>query len=435
VFSRHREPLVWLAVAMLSSLGFWWAGRNRDPAPPSGKTVITWYAMINTLRDLYVEEAAQFERLHPDLRVRIVWAPGSEYNTKLKTLAAAGRLPDLFYGGDVWLSYQLPLMRDLTPYVERDAAEIGLDDYFPAIRAAMRLDGRTYILPESLNLSLLYYNRRLFAEAGLAEPSESWTWDDLVRAGRVLTRPAGPGRPGVWGCARVEGWWGEWLIDVRQAGGRVFTPDGRRCLLDSPAAIAGLRFYLDKSRKYGISAPPGFEPANGFVNQRTAMVFGGHVGFWLLYDAAPGLDWDAQMLPAGPAGRKGGELAIAGYSISRTCPHPEAAWELAKFITRREAVAAIVAQGGVSVRRSVAEQALRAAGKGSAPPRNLAAVYRQFDYGEPIPHNAYFIEIMFDFIQPEVDRMLLGEVTPEEAGRRATEAVNAFLENFAPESS
>ncbi len=434
MFSRPREPLLWMAVALLSAAGFWWAGRSRNPAPLPGKTIVTWYQLITPLQDLHREEAAAFEKAHPNIEVRIVWATGTEYNTKLKTLAAAHQLPDLFFAGDVWLSYLRPLMRDLTPLVRRDAAAMGLDDFYPAIRAAMQLDGRTYIMPDTMNLSLLYYNRRLFSEAGLSEPTDGWTWDDVVRAGRVLTRPGTPGRPGVWGCSRVEGWWGEWLIYVRQAGGAVFTADGRRCALDSPQAVAGLGFYLDKSARYGISAPPGFEPANGFVNQRTAMVVGGHVSFWLSYSATPGLDWDVQVLPSGPAGRPGGELAIAGYSISATCPHPEAAWELAKFVTRPEAIAAIVARGGVSVRRSVAEAAMRDLRRGSGP-GNLAAVYRQFDYGEPIPHNPYFLEMMYNLIQPEVDRMLLGELTPAETGRRAAAAVNAFMANFDPEGS
>jgi ABC-type glycerol-3-phosphate transport system substrate-binding protein len=96
-----------------------------------------------------------------------------------------------------------------------------------------------------------------------------------VQAGQALTRPGAPGRPGVWGSSRVEGWWGEWLIYVRQSGGDLFTADGRRSLLDSPEAINGLRFYLEKSDKHGISAPVGFEPLNGFVNERVAMILGG----------------------------------------------------------------------------------------------------------------------------------------------------------------
>jgi multiple sugar transport system substrate-binding protein len=434
MLSRLREILSWPLAMLLAVAGFWWAGRSHETPPAPGRTVIAWYVTITPLRDLYEAEVAAFEKLHPEIEVRIFWVPGSEYNVKLKTLAAVHELPDLFLSGDVWLSYLRPFTRDLTSLVQRDAAEIGLDDYFPEIRRAMRLDGKDYILPEYMNLSLLYYNRRLFAAAGQPEPSAGWTWADLVRAGQALTHDGADGQPPVWGCSRVEGWWGEWLIYVRQAGGKVFTPDGRHCLLGSPEAIAGLRFYLEKSTRYHLSAPAGFEPVNGFVNQRVAMIVGGHVSYWLNYNQTPGLDWDVQLLPVGPAGRSGGELAIAGYSISRESRHPEETWQLAKFLTRPAAIAAIVARGSLAVRRSVAAASLRVPGP-HAPPHNLAAAYRQFEFGEPIPHHANYLELMSLIIQPEIDRMVLGELTPEEAGRRAAAAVDAFLVTFDPKAS
>ena len=430
MFSRHRELLLWLAIGLLAVAGFWWAGRSRTPAAEDGRKVITWIVFISPLRDLYEQQIAEFERRHPDIEVRIIWVPQGEYHMKFKTLAAAGQTPDMFYSGDVWLSYLMPFMADLSPLVKRDAGEIGLDDYFPEIRAAMQHAGRTYVVPESVNISLLYYNRRLFRAAGLAEPSPDWTWDDLVRAGQKLTRPATAGDPGVWGCSRMEGWWGEWLTYIRQAGGTVFSPDGRRCVLDSPEAITGLRFYLEKSSKYHISAPGGHEPLNGFVNERVAMLVVGHVNFWLNYNQVPGLDWDVQLLPAGPHSRAGGEVAIAGYSLSRTCRYPEATWELMKFMTRPEIIEQVVARGGVAVRRSIAEAEMRDP-HGRKHPENLAAVYGQLQYSLPIPRHPNFIEIMLQVAQPEVDRMILGELSPEETGRRAAAAVNAYLATFA----
>ncbi|MDB6169335.1 MAG: N-Acetyl-D-glucosamine transport system, sugar-binding protein [Verrucomicrobia bacterium] len=430
MFFRRRDTLLWLVSALLAGAGFWWAGhRQQRPAAP-GVTQISWFVLITPLRDLYERQVTAFERAHPEIKVNIFWVPGSEYNTKLKILAATGELPDLFFSGDVWLSYLLPFSRDLTPLVARDAAEFGLDDFYPEIRRAMQLDGKYYILPEYMNLSLLYYNRRMFREAQLAEPTAAWTWDDLVRSGKALTHGPREGRPGVWGCSRVEGWWGEWFTYVRQAGGKMFSADGRRCLLDSPEAIAGLGFYLEKATKHRISAPAGFEPVNGFVNQRVAMIVGGHVSYWLNYNQVPALEWDVQLLPRGPVTRKGGEIAIAGYSISRASAHPEEAWTLVKFLTRPEAIADVVARGNLSVRRSVGEAAMQA--KGPRPnPHHLEAAYAQFEFGEPIPHHANYIEIVSQIVQPEIDRMVLGESTPEEAARRATAGVNAFMTTFA----
>lgn len=429
MLSRLRALLLWPAVLALATVGFWWSARSHEPPPPPGRKLITWVHFVSPLRDHHERQVAEFQRLHPDIEVRMILVPLTEYHMKFKTLAAAGQAPDLFYSGDVWMSYLLPFMRDLTPLVERDAAEIGLDDFFPDILAAMRHEGRYYVIPEHANVALLYYNRRLFRAAGVAEPTADWTWDDLVRAGVALTRPATTDDPGVWGCGRMEGWWGEWLTYVRQAGGMVFTPDGRRCTLDSPEAIAGLRFFQDKALSHRLSAPAGFEPLNGFVNSRLAMLMGGHVNFWPNYNQMPDLDWDIQLLPVGPATRSGGELAIAGYGINRHTPYAEEAWMLLKFLTRPEAALEVMRHGSISPRRSVAAVQIGERQSGDRP-RNVAAAYDQIQFAQPIPRHPYYIEIMLQIVQPEIDRMVQGKLTPEQAARRATDGVNAFLATF-----
>lgn len=431
MLTRLRILFLWLGFAALAAVGFWWTGHSHEPKPPPGRTEISWMFFVSPLQDFYEQEVAEFERLHPDITVRLIVVPASEYHMKFKTLAAAGEAPDLFYAGDVWMSYLLPFMHDLTPLVQRDAKEIGLDDYFPEIRVAMQDQGHYYVVPEAVNVALLYYNRRLFDEAHLPYPTARWTWDDLVKNAVALTKPPAGNQPGVWGCSRVEGWWGEWLTYVRQAGGTVFSPDGHRCVLDSPEAVTGLRFFQDKALKYHYSAPAGFEPINGFVNGRVAMEMVGHVNFWLNYNQMPGLDWDIQMLPIGPASRKGGEMAIAGYSINRRTRHLDAAWALLKFLTQPAATAEIVRRGSISPRRSVAEAQLKARRPGEHP-QNLAAAYEQMSYALPIPRHPDFIEVMLQIVQPEIDRMVQGAQTPEETARRATDAVNAYLATFDP---
>lgn len=431
---RIRDLLTWLVLLALTAAGFWWAAKDHEPPPAPGRKLLTWVHFVSPFRDLHERAVAEFQQLHPDIEVRLIFVPRNEYHMKFKTLAAAGQAPDLIFTGDVWMSYMLPFLLDLTPLAERDAVEIGLDDYFPEFRSAIQQEGRYYLLPDNMNVALLYYNRRLFREAGVAEPTADWTWDDFVQAGKALTRPATADDPGVWGCGRIEGWWGEWLTYVRQAGGTVFTPDGRRCVLDSPEAIAGLRFFQDLALRHRISPPAGYLPPNGFVNERLAMLMVGHVDFWANFNQMPGLDWDIQLLPVGPAGRTGGEIAVGGYGIYKDTAHPEEAWALLKYITRRETAVEIMRRGHVALRRSVAELQLSER-QPRARPQNIAAAFGQSKYALPIPRHPHFIEIMLQIVQPEVDRMIMGELTPEETARRATAGVNAFLATFDPSDS
>ena len=431
MFARVGRAAVPTLAAVMLVLAFRYAARRPPGTERSGMTPVTWLVPISSRKSACEALADDFRKRHPDIDLRLIWVPPAQYPIKFKTLAAAGQPPDVFDTGDVWVAYMLPFLLDLTPWVERDAAEIGLDDFYPDVLEASRYDGRYYFLPHTMNVSLLYYNKDAFDHAGLAYPSGQWTWDDFARAGRTLTVRDASGQVTQWGCTSVEGWWGEWLIYVRQAGGQPFSDDGRSCLLDSPEAVRGLRFFHEKVYRDGFAPEPGRGFPGGFAGQRYAMVLGGHVGDWRTFNAVSNLNWDVQLLPAGPAGRAGGEMALGAYGISRHCRHPEAAWTLLKFLVSHAALEKEVRDGALSVRRSAADRILFSPERRQAP-RHMDAVYAQLEHARPIPRLPNYIEVALNVIQPEIDRMMQDRQTPEQAARRAAAAANAFLETLAP---
>src|SRR5687768_8052919 len=131
--------------------------RARADKGAAGPVEVTWMVGVGPDRPMFEKLLARFHELHPDIRVRPIWVPGSQYQTKLKTLLAAGKPPDIFLSGDVWVAYELPFLADLTDLFERDAAEIDLEDFYPELLAACRYDGRQVLLPRWFNVSLLYY--------------------------------------------------------------------------------------------------------------------------------------------------------------------------------------------------------------------------------------------------------------------------------------
>jgi multiple sugar transport system substrate-binding protein len=375
---------------------------------------------------MYEQLLARFHELHPQIHIRPVWVPGSQYQLKLKTLIAAGKPPDIFWSGDVWVAYELPFLADLTDLVQRDAAELDLDDFYPELLAACRYDGRQILLPRWFNVALLYYNRKLFDDAHEPYPLANWTWNDYLAAAERLTRRGPDGKVEIWGSTITTGWWGEWLIYVRQAGGKLFSDDMNQCLLDSPEAISGMRFYFDKIYKHQISPRPGFGPDYGFMSGKIAMELGGHTGSWIAYNQIAGLDWDIQILPAGPVTRSGGEFAQDSYGICKTSKVREQAWEFVKFLSSKESVRVHVQNGYLSVRKSIAREML-VDGKRLAHPRNIAAAYEQLKYAQRVPRSPDYIEIALEVIQPDVDRMLDKQLDVAATCRNAAASANHFI--------
>ena len=420
-FNRLLLP----CLLIVSAVGFWYAGaRTADDA--GDKTPLTWLVRLGPLKASYETLAASFQQENPDIALRLIWVPAGQYQTKFKTLAAAGLAPDVFNTGDVWVAYMLPFLLDLTDLVARDRDEIDLDDFFPEVVAAMQHKERYYFLATHLNVSLLYYNKTLFDEMNIAYPTADWTWEDYVKVGAALTWVRQDGTK-IWGSDMLTGWWGEWLIFVRQAGGRMFNDDCSRCLLDTPEAIRGVQFYYDKVYKSGMSPRPGYGPATRFASGMMAMVWGGHMNYWRTYNQIEDLQWDIQILPRGPVTRKGGEIAVGAYGINKQSRHPEAAWRLVKHLATPEAVAEEAKFGGFPTRKSVADELLLGPGR-NARPATVQAVYAQLPHAHPIPRSPNYIELAIEVIQPEMDRMLQGELTPEQACRRAAAAANRFID-------
>jgi multiple sugar transport system substrate-binding protein len=390
------------------------------------QVTITWLLSTEQIRPQTEAIVSDFERDNPDIHVQLRWTPEPQYQTKLKTLIAADQPPDLFWCGDVWVAYLQPFLLDLTPFAQRDADEYQLNDIYPAIRRACQWSGRYYFLPRFFNVSLLYYNKNIFDAAHEPYPTANWTWADYIAAGKKLTQRDSNGVVQTWGSTIVTGWWGEWYILVRQAGGQMFNPQLTQCELNSPEAIAGMTRYADKIFRDKISPAPGYGFPNGFASAKYAMEFGGHTGNWPVFDAIPGLDWDVQLLPKSPNGRSGGEVAVDAVGISNKCPHPEEAWRLLKYLTNASSVRRYVGTGLLSTRQSIAAETFRTLSP-TYHPQHLAVAYKALDTAESLPQSRDFIEIALEIIQPEIDRMLAEKVPVPIACERATQAADAFL--------
>lgn len=410
---RLRVALAVLALGLLAGC--------EDGIPNDGREHLVWVVPTDVYRPMIEGLVRDFERENPKIAIDMRWTPGGQYPTKLKTLIAAGKSPDIINCGDVWVEYLKPFLSDLTDLGTRDAREIALDDLYPAVRESCEPKGRLYYLPRTFNVSLLYYNRTLFDARKEPYPTADWTWDDYVASAKRLTVRGSDGKVQTWGSNIVTGWWGEWLTIIHQEGGDFFGPHGR-CVLDTPAAIRGLTLYRDKITTLGISPPPGYGPPTGFASGKLAMDYTGHTGLWPTYAKLPDLDWDIEALPKGPSGRRGGEVSVDAIGVAKATPHREAAWRFVKFMASPYSIRQHIKNGFLSVRRSLTgEMKLQR-------PHNLRAVETALASAESNPRTTDFLEIALDLVQPEIDRMLTDGVPPEVAAKRATAAANTFLD-------
>lgn len=264
----------------------------------------------------------------PNITVNpIPGAPEAQVLEKFKTTAAAGTPPDVVslnanvYGDLVASKFIVPL----DSLIQTRGRGFSRDAFYPEPLNAMTVEGKLYGVPRFVTTMLLFYNKDLFARAGLAEPNENWTWErEFTSAAQRLTSL----------LAGEQGFSLGYSDSVRNTlvyswGGEFFDKAGKRSLLDQPNAMAALEFAHGLRFRQRFAPVPGQEAGATFNNGRMAINVTGSFAYTGLSAVAfkPGV----ALMPKGPGGRRTWGNAT-GYSIAEGSKQKEAAWEFIKWL-------------------------------------------------------------------------------------------------------
>lgn len=295
------------------------------PAPPEKVTIrLTTWAGEGESRELQELVLDKINASQDEFDIIHEPAP-ADYYTKVQTALAAGTGADLIWLSQEWIAgfASRGALLDITDLVsEVDAPAAQMDQYFPDILKTAQYQGRLYGLPWISQPVVLYYNPKLFDEAGLPYPDESWDWDKFMEMAQALTKDTdGDGTPDQYGFTLTG--WPPIHMFIWQAGGEVITPDLQSSPIDSPEAVEGAGFYA--SMIYNTECCPAEETIaeQGFSEMfkagKVAMFMGGAA------DTFEGLDVvGASVVPSGPANRATFAWTAATV-VNAATPNPEIA--------------------------------------------------------------------------------------------------------------
>ena len=305
-------------------------------APESGTVNLTVSGWTSTpAEDALVQQNLQnFEKLHPNIHVH--WTPFTgDYPTKMRSLVASNNVPDVFYLQPGMSSEYISSgkLLNLSPYMARD--KVSANDYYAALlNPFVCTSGQVYGLPKDWNSLGVFYNKQMFQAAGLSAPSANWTYSDLQNDAQKLTK--NPGSPNsVYGIVLSADLsrWGAFLL---AEGGTVLSKDGTQATFNNQTAVNALNYYASffKNNTGALPTTVG-APWNGdaFGKQRAAMVIEG--GWLIPYMAStyPNVQYGIAPMPIAPNGKRADLTFTNAWSASASTPHPEAAWELIKYMT------------------------------------------------------------------------------------------------------
>ncbi len=292
-------------------------------------------ATSSPAEDALVQQNLQnFEKLHPNIKIN--WSPiPGDYTTKMRANIASNTVPDVFYLQPSMSNEYISSgkLLNLSPYMAHDGVKAS-DYYSTLLNPFVCTSGQVFGLPKDWNSLGVFYNKQMFQAAGLAEPKAGWTWSDLQADAQKLTKNAGSPNA-VYGVV-LSADLSRLGAFLEQAGGSVLNKDGTQAAFNSKEGVQALQYYDSFfQNKTGALPTTVGAPWNGdaFGKQRAAMVF---EGGWLvpyMTQTYPNVKYGVAPLPIGPTGKPANlsfTNAWAAYSGTR---HPEAAWELIKYMT------------------------------------------------------------------------------------------------------
>lgn len=269
---------------------------------------------------------AKFMEENPDIEIELVSFPDDNYSTKLNTMVATGSEPDVML---VW-ECDLPSFADggkivpLDDYISKSEV-VKMDDLLPAMMTLQEMNGATYGLPWCYATQILYYNKDMFDAAGVAYPSDDWTWKEYTEAAKKLTIREGENVV-QWGEANI-GHKGAWYSMIGAGGDDIIDAEGNLTIGEGTKKALQFQYDLINTYKVSPEIAASSDSADLFAAGRAAMV---RTGSWMTsgYREVP-FNWDIAMLPKGERNYAG--IHTGFYTISKNCENPDAAWKFIEF--------------------------------------------------------------------------------------------------------
>ncbi|MEV7995015.1 sugar ABC transporter substrate-binding protein [Streptomyces sp. NPDC086077] len=246
-------------------------GSNDSP-----KTLTYWAsnqgASVEVDKKVLQPELDKFEK-QTGIKVELEVVPWSDLLNRILTATTSGQGPDVLNIGNTW-SASLQATGALLPWDAKNLDKIGGKDRF--VDSALGSTGVQGQDPAAVPLYsmayALYYNKKMFADAGISQPPA--TWDELVEAGKKISKD------GKWGLGAEGSNLSNNIHQVfvlgKQHGADFFTADGKPDFT-SEGAVAAVKQYVDLMAGDKIIAPGNAEYAQNqslsdFAKDKTAMV-------------------------------------------------------------------------------------------------------------------------------------------------------------------
>lgn len=393
-------------------------------------TITMWSGQTEQAEKLLEELAVEFQKAHPNVTLEV--SPGAssteELLQKLSAGFAGGNYPDVSYAFGAWASQLERSGRTLDITEQVADPEVAWEEFSSAARATVQPTGeKTIGFPAIVDNISLIYNKTVFDAAGVAYPTDEWTWDDFRTAAQKLTDPATNTFGYAYSVSGSEETTWQFWPHLWQNGGEILSSDNMTATFDSPAGVEALTFLrdmaIDDKSVYLDQTDTKF--AQLFATDRIAMMTSGP---WQLYDLnTAGTNYGVTILP----GTDGDHQTVSGPDIWALFDHKDKnreywSYEWTKWLTSAaQDERWNVAMGNLPLRSSEIQSQAFLDQVAAFPGLDIMAANGE-NAKQARPTVPGYVGLS-EAIGSAISRVLQGEGTPEEALKDAVKKSNEAL--------
>ena len=284
-----------------------------------------------------------FNDTHPNIEARMDIQPWDTIKTTTPAAFASGQGPDIVtpdYNPGTVLEYvKGGLILPLDEMFGTGEKQVDPAALPPAVLEGFSADGKIYAAPANLATLMVYYNKALYAAAGLTKPPS--TMDEFRTYAKALTDKA----KGQYGIALADhATIAMWPILIWADGGNIVGQDGCS-MLDDPKTIAAVKSWADLIASDAISPVglTGGEADNLIAAGKAAMEMNGP---WATGVYTPaGIDYDVAPIPRGSAPQVTLAAAVP-FVVNKATKNKDAALEFLAWWNGKDAQRYLSANSG-----------------------------------------------------------------------------------------
>lgn len=283
------------------------------------------------------KELDEFEKANPDIKVEIVSLPWGQAFEKFLSMVQAGETPDVVEMPERWMGLygNNGQLEDLGPYM-KDWAELStLGDRAKQFGSTVK--NTQYMIPYGYYARAMFWNKKLFAEAGLKEAPK--TIDEFTSAAQKIAALGNGkygyclrGGPGAFGGIQM-------FMNIMVGKPGFFNEDGTSTF-NEEGSVKALQMLQDMYKSGWVpkdSVSWGFnEIVTGFYTGTCAMLDQDPDALIGIAEKMKADDFAVAPMPTGPNGKSYPTLGYAGWSMFADSPAKKESWKVIEFLSNNK---------------------------------------------------------------------------------------------------